>query len=411
MTKLIFNIKNGREGFIMYINRALSPVLQKATSLFPAILVTGPRQSGKTTLLKTGFPDAEYVTFDNPLMREMAIQDPRGFISRFDGKQTILDEVQYVPDLFSYLKIQIDNNRNINGRWLLTGSQQFNMMNAITDSLAGRIAIISLLPLSYNEYRDQFNWDIEQILFNGSYPEIVINPAIRDLWVSSYIHTYIERDVRQIVNIKDIGLFQTFMGLCAANHGQELNAAGLSRDCGIAQPTITRWISILESSFILYLLKPYYKNLGKRLIKSPKMYFVDSSIPAFLTRQGTPESLFNGISGGSFFESFIITETYKTFTNKNINGELFFWRSHDGMEIDLLIETGGNIYPIEIKKTSTPSLKHAEPLEKFIDLAEGKNIGKSLIVCTVDEDVQLSRNIKAVNWRSYFDWLDSLMKA
>ena len=393
----------------MYIRRSLSSALHEALSYFPAILITGPRQSGKTTLLKEEIKKAQYVTFDDPLMQEFAVSDPKGFLLQYGRTETILDEIQYVPSLFSYLKMDIDNKRDKAGRWILTGSQQFNVMKEVSDSLAGRIAVLNLLPFSYEEYYIRKRFPVQNIIYNGSYPEAAINPAIRNMWLSSYIHTYIERDVRQLVNIKDLRFFQTFIGLCAACHGQELNAASISRECGVAQPTILRWISILENSFIIYLLKPYYKNLGKRLIKSPKLYFIESAIAAFLTRQGSPDALFNGASGGAFFEGYIISETYKMITGLNKNAELFFWRSHDGMEIDLIIEFNGRLYPVEIKKTSTPSLKHAESLKKFINLAGAESIGKAMIVCTVNNDAEISDGISFMNWKSYFNFIIGLL--
>lgn len=196
------------------------------------------------------------------------------------------------------------------------------------------------------------------------YPEIAINPNIRDIWLPSYIKTYIERDIRQIINVQDIYLFQTFIGLCAASHSQELNLASMSKDCGISQPTVKRWISLLQNSFIIYLLKPFFKNFGKRLIKSPKLYFIDSGIPGYLTRQG-----FSGSMGGAFFEGFIISETLKIINNSGTNIELYFWRSHDGMEIDLIIEQGEKSHSIEIKKTQTPTPRHAQYLERFSSMA------------------------------------------
>ncbi len=389
----------------MYINRRIQPLLIKVSGSFPAVLVTGPRQSGKTTLLRHTFPDADYVTFDDPVMQDYVNNDPQVFISRYSENQIILDEIQYVPKFFSYLKMDVDSHRSRYGQWLLIGSQQFNMMKNISDSLAGRIAILTLLPFSENELIQLSERSISDKLWYGSYPEVVLKPDIRNIWVPSYIRTYLERDVRSIINVQDLSLFQTFLGLCAANHGRELNIAGISRDCGVAQPTIKRWISILQTSFIIYLLKPFYNNKGKRLVKSPKLYFIDASIPAYLTRQSNSEALFDGSMGGVFFEEFIIIETLKILQNNGINADLFFWRSQDGMEIDLILETNGTYHAIEIKKTQTPTQHHAESLEKYHLLMKEK-AGQSFVVCHITESKPLTKNVSALPWQEFLEWVD-----
>ncbi|MGI6394166.1 MAG: ATP-binding protein [bacterium] len=393
----------------MIVKRDLGLLLKKLSGLFPAIIVTGPRQSGKTTFLKYTFPEAEYVTFDDPVMQDFAKNDPNGFISKFSSDKTILDEIQYVPELFSYLKMDIDQNRELCGKWLLTGSQQFNMMKEISDSLAGRIAILNLFPFSHNELSSvKKDVEIDKILWDGTYPEVVMKPEIRDIWLASYIRTYIERDVRQLINVADLSLFQTFITLSAAHHSQEVNIAGISRDCGVSQPTIKRWISILEASFVTYLLRPFHVNIGKRLVKTPKLYFVDPAIPAYLTKQGSPESLFSGAMGGAFFEGFIVTETLKIIKNNLANAELYFWRSNDGMEIDLIIEVAGKYHAIEIKKTQTPTAKHTESIEKFITLFKEK-AGDSFVVCNISGTKPLSANVSAISWQKYLKWVEKIV--
>lgn len=391
----------------MYIHRDIEKYLQRAARSFPATLVAGPRQSGKTTLLKKTFPRADFVTFDDPVMQDFARNDPQGLIARYGRKPVIFDEIQYVPELFSYLKIAIDTDRSTNGKWLLTGSQQFPMMDAVSDSLAGRIAVINLLPFGYNELTDAGVKEIHEAIWSGGYPEVAAKPETRDIWLASYVRTYIERDVRQIINVQDLALFQTFLALCAANHSQELNVASISRDCGVAQPTIHRWVSLLQASFIAYCLKPFYTNLGKRVIKKPKLYLIDSAIAAYLTRQGNAESLLEASMGGAFFEGFIVIETLKSLFNSGKNGELYFWRSHDGLEIDLIIEIAGRLHAVEIKKTHTPTAKHAESLEKFITLS-GKKAGKPLVVCTCDREKPLTRNVSAIPWTDYLSWIETL---
>ncbi len=392
----------------MYMKRDIEALLRRAAKSFPAVLVTGPRQSGKTTLLKNVFPKADFVTFDDPVMQDYARTDPRGLIDRYGKKPVIFDEIQYVPELFSYLKMAIDNDRSRTGKWLLTGSQQFPMMHAVSDSLAGRIALITLLPFSHRELPSAGTDTIENIIWNGGYPELVLKPAIRDIWLPSYIRTYIERDVRHIVNVQNITLFQTFLSLCAARHAQELNIASIARDCGVAQPTIARWISLLQTSFIAYCLKPFHENLGKRLVKSPKLYCIDSALAAHLTRQGSAESLFNASMGGAFFEGVIVVETLKALLNSGKNGELYFWRSHDGMEIDLIVELSGTLHAFEIKKTQTPTARHADSLEKFIARA-GARVGMAHVVCACDVERPLTRMVSALPWREYLKRLAKMV--
>ncbi|HPH03992.1 MAG TPA: ATP-binding protein [Spirochaetota bacterium] len=391
----------------MYIHRRIEAIVRQAAEGFPAVLVSGPRQSGKTTLLKTLFPKAAYRSFDDPAVQEFAVADPEGFLLQFGEQAVILDEVQYVPGLFSYLKMAIDANRHIHGKWLLTGSQHFSMMHAVSDSLAGRVALLNVFPFSYSEIPSDMSSGLQDVLWNGGYPEILLNPAIRDIWLASYIRTYIERDVRQIINVKDLGLFQTFLSLCAANHAQECNLASISRDCGVAQPTVKRWLAILEASFIITLVKPFHVNLGKRLVKSPKLYFTDSALVAWLTRQADKDALFHGAMGGAFFEGWIINEIVRVLNNTGKNGEIFFWRSREGLEIDCIIEVNGRRYPLEIKMTATPTLKHAGALEKFLKLS-GTGSDRGLVVCNCREAKPLTRNVTALPWSAFMEWLQSI---
>ena len=240
----------------MYWARKIKNSILSAKKYFPALLITGPRQSGKTTFLKTEFSNTcFYTTFDDPLERQFAQSDPNGFLDQFKSKPVILDEIQYVPELFSYLKIRIDNDRERNGWWLMTGSLQFQLMKNISDSLAGRICIHELLPFSFLEIKSRYKKSIKENIWYGGYPSVATVPEQRDLWLKSYFQTCIERDVRQIQQIKNLRLFETFIGLCAANHSQILNHAQISRKCGISQPACKDWLTILEGSFIVKLLQ------------------------------------------------------------------------------------------------------------------------------------------------------------
>jgi len=396
----------------MYIPRILAEPFRKALSLFPAVLVTGPRQSGKTTFLLEEFSDQfEYASFDDPLERSFALSDPNGFLDRFKEHPVILDEIQYAPEILPYLKIRIDRERQKRGHWILTGSQQFQLMRRITESLAGRIAILELLPFSFLEIRKYFpDRSLEMTLWLGGYPEVVVYPEKRDLWMRSYIQTYIERDVRQLQNVRDLHLFEQFLALCAANHAQEHRHTHLSRELGVSVPTIKSWISVLEASYIVYLLPPYFKNFGKRVVKTPKLYFLDSGLVATLTRQPGPEAALSGAMGGALFEGWIISETIKAFSNKGLRPDIYFWRSHDGLEVDLLIRAQGKLYPVEIKLTATPTMKHITPLERFKKLALEESAETGILVCRVGEKTPLPRGNVALPWQEFPSWLSDLLE-
>lgn len=400
----------------MYISRRISDVFKKTLNSFPSILITGPRQSGKTTfLLHELKKTSDYVSFDDPLERDFALRDPNGFLNRFTKKHVIMDEIQYVPHLFSYLKILIDKHRSKNGRWILTGSQQFQIMKHVSESLAGRIAILELLPFNMEEtsridkkHKNKKNW-LENRIINGSYPEPYIHPQKSDIWIRSYIQTYLERDVRQLQNIKDIGTFQSFLGLAAALHSQLFNSATFSRKIGMSLPTIKSWMSILSASYLCYFLYPWFKNYGKRLIKTPKFYFLDSAIVCALTRQPDAHSSIYGSMGGALFEGFIVSETVKVFTSKGQRPNIFFWRSHDGLEVDMLIHTRGKIYPVEIKLSSTLNPNYTQSIQKFKTLAGSDSADTGIVVCRVDKKINLPFNNIAIPWQHFSHWLSTLI--
>ncbi len=392
----------------MYVKRLLQHTFKDAIKGFPAVLITGARQTGKTTfLLQEAGNTAGYVSLDDPLERSLALSDPNGFLDRFGNKPVIIDEIQHVPELLPYIKIRIDKDRQRNGKWLLTGSQQFQLMKNVSESLAGRIAILEIYPFSLLE---KGAVTLESVLWSGLYPEPSIFPQKRDLWVRSYIQTYIERDVRQLQNIKDIRTFELFLGLMASIHGQTFNTANVSRDAGVSLPTIKAWAGILEASYICFMLKPYFKNYGKRLIKTPKIYFLDPAIACALTRQPDAGSAVSGAMGGAIFEGFIISEAAKIFAIKGREPDLYFWRSHDGLEVDLIVQIGSKLYPVEIKLTATPTLRHTEPLNRFKKLAGRDAADTGLIVCRADKTAHLPQNNIAMPWQDFPDWLISLLK-
>src|ERR1039457_927538 len=314
----------------MYLHRHLSDTLRKAMGQFPAVLVTGPRQAGKTTLLQhEAGKNFAYVCFDDTMERSFALSDPNGFFDRFGDQPVILDEIQYVPELLPSLKLRIDKERRRNGRWLLTGSQQFHMMRNISESLAGRVAILDQLPFSIAEQSGREELKLEQILWNGCYPEPALYPEKRDLWLRAYIQTYLERDVRQLQNIRDLRAFEQFVALACARHSQEFNSADFSRKTGVTLPTAKSWAGLLEASYLLFLLPPFFNNLGKRITKAPKLYMLDPAIVTFLTRQPSAEAALAGAMGGALFEGLMLVEAVKTCTNAGLKPALWYWRSHD----------------------------------------------------------------------------------
>ncbi|MBI2353736.1 MAG: ATP-binding protein [Deltaproteobacteria bacterium] len=373
---------------------------------FPAVLVTGPRQAGKTTLLQHEAGDAfGYVSFDDTMERSFALTDPNGFFDRFGDRPVILDEIQYVPELLPSLKLRIDRNRHRNGRWLLTGSQQFHLMRNVSESLAGRIAILDQLPFSIAEQSGRGELSLEQILWNGCYPEPALNPEKRELWLRAYIQTYLERDVRQLQNIRDLRAFEQFVALACARHSQEFNSAFFSRETGVTLPTAKSWAGLLEASYLLYLLPPFFNNLGKRITKAPKLYMLDPAIVAFLTRQPSAGAALAGAMGGALFEGLLVVEAVKAFTNRGLKPALWYWRSHDGLEVDLILQRSGKLVPVEIKLTTTPLPTHLESLKRFRSLAGEESCEPGILVCRVTDEQPLPFGIMAVPWQNFPIWL------
>ena len=389
----------------MFWNRELAETFKTARGLFPAVLVTGPRQSGKTTALRQWASEAAYVTFDDPLQRQFATADPHGFLNQFDARPVVLDEIQYVPELFSYLKMRIDAQRERNGHFLMTGSQQFQLMKNISDSLAGRISILELLPFSAAEILPQTKIALPDLLWLGGYPPVVVAPARREAWLNAYLQTYVERDVRQLQVLKDLRTFETFLGLCAARHGQELNLSDLGRLCGMSQPTCKSWTSVLQASYVLWLLPPFYNNLGKRLTKAPKSYFIDSGLAAHLSRQPDATALWHGSMGGAFLEGWAVIEAVKAFLARGRRPSLYYWRSHDGMEVDLILEVGAKLHAVEIKQTATPLPGHTQNLARFRNLAGPDRSVETLLVCMVNKRTALPGGTAAIPWHEFPTWL------
>ncbi len=391
----------------MYIPRHLAETFTSAIATFPAVLITGPRQAGKSTFIQHMLKDAPYVTFDDPLNRQFAMDDPNGFLDQFKDGQVIFDEVQYVPQLLQYIKMRIDRNRTP-GLWIMTGSQQFHLMKSLGETLAGRIAILELAPFAINEIQT-LGKSLEEIVWTGLFPEPACEPAKRDLWIKSYIQTYLERDVRQLENIRNFHAFEAFINLCSAHHAQEFHPARLAGNCGVSQPTIKAWLKILEVSYLCYLLPPFYDNFGKRIIKAPKFYLTDPSLVCFLTRQPSPESTLRGSMAGALFEGLMVSEAWKCFLQAGLKTALYFWRSQSGLEIDLLIQARAKLWPVEIKLTATPSVHHVTSMNRFKEMVGPNKAGDGTLVCNISQKKKLPGNCTALPWFEFSKWLQNLL--
>jgi predicted AAA+ superfamily ATPase len=403
---------------LLIIKRHADEAIRKLSNMFGAVLVTGARQVGKTTLLKDVAGNVSYVTLDDKIQLVSAIEQSVTFF-KDNPPPVFVDEVQYAPNLFPEIKIILDRDKK-KGQFYLSGSQQFEMMKNVSESLAGRLGIINLPGISLRELCDvSFNEpflptdeyfairqtnkvnipysDVWNIIHRGSFPELCANDDFDwQMFYAAYVRTYIERDVRSLAQVGDEVKFTQFMTVVASCTGQLLNIASLARDVGISQPTAERWLSILAASNLIILLKPYHNNITKRTVKTPKLYFLDVGLAAYLTRWNTPDVLKNGAMAGAFFETFVISEIIKSYANKGIlDLPLYFYRDRDGNEIDLLIEDGGTLYPIEIKKYADPV---KSDVSKFSILDKIPNIkrGQGGLVCMYDSLVTLQKNDKSI---------------
>ncbi len=334
------------------IYREAEEELKLLAAQFKAVAVTGPRQSGKTTLVRKVFHDKPYVNLENPDIRKFAMEDPRGFLSNYP-EGAVLDEVQRVPDLFSYLQ-QVLDEQDVTGLFILTGSNNFLLQGNISQSLAGRVGYLFLLPLSLSEIKKEVE-NADQFLFTGGYPVLYSTGTDPAKFYANYIRTYVERDVRLLKNITDLFLFERFLRLCAGRIGQMLNMSSLAVEIGVDVKTVSSWIGVLEASFITFRLQPYYKNFNKRIVKMPKLYFYDTGLAVSLLGFGDTSQLMLHPFRGSLFENMIILEFFKKRYNSGNLNNLFFWRDNTGNEIDLLVENGRKLLPVEIKSGQTIS--------------------------------------------------------
>ncbi len=380
------------------IPRKLEKKLKESAQSYPVIALTGPRQSGKTTLVKAIFGEEyKYVNLENIELRTYAKNDPKAFLEENKGK-LIIDEAQHVPDLFSYIQVMVDEN-NKPGQFILTGSQNFLLLEKISQSLAGRVSIFHLLPLSLTELKQAYTpSDLEELLFKGFYPRIYDKNLEPKEWYSNYLHTYVERDVRTLKNINDLGTFQTFLKMCAARTGQLLDLTSIGNDCGISHNTVKDWINILEASFIIFLLRPHFKNFNKRLVKSPKIYFYDTGLLCHLLGIESKEQIKTHYLRGGIFESFIISEIIKIRTNKNVDPNVFFWRDKYGHEIDCIIENQKLLTPIEIKSAKTINDNFFENLNYWNNLSNNPKENTFIIYAGNENQKRSAGNI--ISWHN-----------
>ena len=348
------------------VHRTSSDVLIEMAKGFPAVAIMGPRQCGKTTLAKMLFPDKPYVSLENPDFRRHATGDSRDFLETYrDG--AILDEIQYAPELLSYLQEVLDSQPDVMGRFILTGSRQFSIMEGLTQSLAGRIGILTLAPFSLAEAYGEHGQipGLHEVLFRGLFPPVHSRPVAPSLWYPSYVQTYLERDVRQQIHIQDLGRFETFLRLVTGRSGQELNCLQLGNDAGISHNTAKSWISVLQAAGLVYLLPPYFNNFRKRLVKSPKLYLCDTGLLCWLLGIETPAQLRTHSAIGAIFETFVVMEFLKERIFRGQTPNLYFWRDQGQLEIDLLVPEGDRVRPIEIKSGKTYQREWSEPMRTW----------------------------------------------
>ncbi len=378
------------------INRQAAKTIREQAKKFPIVAVTGPRQSGKTTLLQQLFPDYTYISMENPDNRAQAQEDPNGFLKLYSEK-VILDEVQNVPHLFSYLQTKTDLDR-IKGQYILSGSQHFPLMESITQSLAGRVALMRLLPFDFSEIKsvNLLSNQLPEVIFKGFYPAIYdwdIHPL---RYFPNYVETYVERDVRSLLNVKDLMLFRNFLKLCAGRIGQVLNLNSLANDCGITSPTAKAWLSILETSFIAFLLPPYYRNFNKRLIKSPKLYFYDTGLACYLLGMKEADQVESYFQKGSLFENLVIAELLKQRYHQGEMPQFYFWRDNVGNELDLLSEEFQSVDVWEMKYGATVNPDYFKGFQ-YLEKIEGLSLGKKTVVYGGNSP-QIRQGVEVKSW-------------
>ena len=385
------------------VKRTIESSIKYYAKKYPVLAVTGPRQSGKTTMLKTMFPKYTYISLENPDLREFATTDPNGFFEYYSGN-LILDEVQQTPALFSYIQTLVDASGKM-GQFILSGSQNLHLMQHITQSLAGRVALFKLLPFDFTELQQAklLPNDYEDILVKGSYPAIFDRALSSKVFYANYLQTYVEKDLKQLIDVRDLRQFRNFISLCAARSGQLVNLNSLGNECGISQPTAKAWLSVLESSYIVFLLQPYHVNFNKRIVKTPKLYFYDTGLLCHLLKITNPKSIQLHPLKGSLFENLIVAEAFKQNDHKYLHADFCFWRDASGNEVDLLVEHNDKLSIAEIKASATIKNEYFNGLNYF-EALEGSNVKGKNLIYTGDLNQKRS-HFNLVSWKQTADIL------
>lgn len=399
----------------MFIKRALESMVEEVSNTYPVLLVTGPRQVGKTTLLEhVADKTRKYVSLDDPVARQLAKEEPLLFLQRYEPP-VIIDEIQYAPELLPYIKLHVDKKKNMGDFWL-TGSQMFQMMKGVSESLAGRVGILPMQGLSLSELNELPNEfyttdtkrllnrlniaskmnlkEIYNLIYKGSMPAVHVTEQSVERFYASYVDTYVHRDIRDLTQVADEMQFQRFLTACAARTSQMVNYSELAKDVGISSPTAKSWLSLLVTSGLVVLVEPYFNNALKRIVKAPNMYFMDTGLCAYLTRWTSSESLEVSAMSGAFFETFVVSEIIKSYLNAGKRPPVFYYRDSDQKEIDLIIENDGKLQLIEIKKSANPKKnagRHFPVLEKV-----GKEITEGSIICMSEDLSPVSKGVWAV---------------
>lgn len=381
-----------------YISRAAETSVKRLATSFPVLGITGPRQAGKTTLARHAFPDKPYISLEDPDQLEFAQSDPRRFLGQFNAG-AVLDEVQRCPELFSYLQRIVDEAGQM-GQFVLTGSQQFGFRAKMSQTLAGRIGLIQLLPFSADELTIArlMPKSLDSLLYKGFYPAVHDRNIQPNDWYAAYVQTYIERDVQQLIKIKDLNTFRTFLRLCAGRAGRIINLSSLGNDCGISHNTVREWISVLEASYIVFQLPPHFNNFSKRLIKSAKLYFHDTGLLVWLLGIKQAGQLAIHAMRGAIFENFVIGELLKHQYARGEPSSLYSWRDNNGLEVDVIIDKGDTLIPVEIKAGETIGRDFFNNLNKWSVLA-GRKAGRAFLVYGGDKDQDRSE-AQVLSWRS-----------
>lgn len=382
-----------------YIHRLIEHSLLARAKEFPVVVLTGPRQTGKSTTLQHIFPHYRYISMDDPLTQSMSVKDPKLFLEN-NKPPLIIDEVQYTTELLPFIKIQVDKNREKNGAYILTGSQVFNLMEGISETLAGRVALFELLGFSFEElmkYKlsEKTVGECFRFIYKGFFPEPCVHNVDLNAFYGSYIQTYLERDIRQIRSVHDLRLFQQFLELLAARVGALLNLNEIAKECAISHTTAKNWLALLESTRIVYLLRPYFKNISKRVVKSPKIYFTDTGLLVYILKYPDEKTLRSGPIAGAVFENMVVMEVLKNKFNTSKRFELYFYRDSNHNEIDLLLDFGFKTTLIEIKLTKSLQERHWKILSR---LQKNLNATDSYIISLAEDEIAVAKNIRTVPW-------------